>query len=120
MLPCSLLADFCFVFQRRQPTLDTQFWTRGFPWYCDLGRQASPLQHELGSGSSRYGRYVSRSRTEHFLSRKFFRSFSENYFSPRFSTFHATLGSLLADFLFVFQRRQPTLDTQFWTRGFPW
>ena len=60
MLPCSLLADVCFVFQRRQPTLDTQFWTRGFPWYCDLGRQASPLQHELGSGSSRYRRYVSR------------------------------------------------------------
>ena len=33
MLPSSLLAEnICLVFQSLHPPLDTQFWTRGFPW----------------------------------------------------------------------------------------
>ena len=44
-----------------------------------------PLQHELGSGSSRYRRDVSRmTRTKNFLRQNFFLSFSENHFFSRF------------------------------------
>ena len=37
------------------------------PLKCDLGSQASPLQLELGIGSSRYRRYVSRRTKSKFL-----------------------------------------------------
>ena len=48
---------------------------------------------------------------------KFFRSFAENHFYPRFML----TCSLLAEIFFlVFQSPHPPLDTQFWTRGFPW
>ena len=51
------------------------------PVICDLGRQASPLQHELGSGSSRYRRYVSRmTRTKNFLRQNVFKVFLKTTF----------------------------------------
>ena len=43
-----------FDFRSSQLPFDIRFWTRGFPWKCDLRRQASPLQLELGSGSSAF------------------------------------------------------------------
>ena len=75
-------------------------------------RQASPLQHELGSGSSRYGRNVSRmSRTENILSQKFF----EVVLKTILSTFYATLFIISRKYSFCFQSPHPPLDTQFWT-----
>ena len=56
------------------------------------------MQHELGSWSSRYRRYVSRmTRTENILSQKF-RRCSENHFYPRFML----PCSLLAENIFLF------------------
>ena len=64
---------------------------------CDLGSQASPLQHELGSGSSRYRRYVSRmTRTENFLSQNFSKFFWKSFFY----TIHATLITLSQKYFF--------------------
>ena len=118
------------------------------PRLCDLGRQASPLQHELGSGSSRYRRYVSRStRTENFLSQNFFQVFLKTTFSHiscypvhyKLKIFFRFLKSALSPRYSILDSRFPpgnaisegrpplcntsleagALDTQFWTRGFP-
>ena len=75
-----------FDFRSSQLPFDIRFWTRGFPWKCDLRRQAYPLQLELESGSSRYRRYVSRMTwIENFLSQ----NFSKFFWKPLFSTIHA-------------------------------
>ena len=73
-----------FRFSKYATTLRYTILDSRFPSLkCDLGSQASPLQHELGSGSSRYRRYVSRmNRTENF---------SKFFWKPLFSTIHATL-----------------------------
>ena len=82
MLPCSLLAKNIFRF----------FEVHTYPSIHNSGLEVSPgnaisegmppqspLQHELGSGSSRYRKYVSRTtRTENFISQNFFLSFSGN------------------------------------------
>ena len=58
----------------RYTNLDSRFPLS--PLKCDLGSQASPLQHELRSGSSRYRRYVSRMTwTKNFLSQNFSKFF---------------------------------------------
>ena len=74
----------------------------------DLGRQASPLQHELGSGSPAFrGSYRV----------NFFQSFSGNHFSPRFMV----PCSLLADNIFsVFRSPHLPLDTLIKKSSYSW
>ena len=65
MLPWSLWAENIFR-SRNYPSI-YDFELEVPPLKCDLSRQASPLQLELGSKSSRYRRYVSRmTRTKNF------------------------------------------------------
>ena len=60
-------------------------------------RQASPLKLELGSGSSRYRRYLSRMTwIENFLSQNFSKFFSK----PLFSTIYVTLFIISRNFFF--------------------
>ena len=79
-----------------------------------LGRQASPLQHELGSGSR--GALHSEVRIENDSDRKFsksifFQSFSGNHFSPRFMV----PCSLLAENIFSVFRRPHSAPTPRYT-----
>ena len=79
------------------------------PWKCNLRRQASPLQLELGSGSSRYRRYVSRMTwIENFLSQ----NFSKFFWKPLFSTIHATLITLSQKYFFWIGKKW-----KFWIRN---
>ena len=98
MLPWSLWAENIFFdFRSSQLPFDIRFWTRGFPWKCDLRRQAYTLQLELESGSSRYRRYVSRMTwIENFLSQHF----SKFFWKQLFSTIHATLFIISRNFFF--------------------
>ena len=78
MTPCLLLNENIFRFSE----------VRSYPSIHNFGLKASPLQHELGSGSPAAcnQRYVSKydSNQQKILSQKFFRFFSGNYFSPLF------------------------------------
>ena len=96
---------YIFDFRSLQLPFDIRFWTRVLPWKCDIRRQASPLQLELESASSRYRRYVSTMTwIDNFLSQ----SFSENHFSPRFML----PCSLLAEIFF-----QNWLTWKFWLQN---
>ena len=110
MFPWSLWAENIFlIFEVRDYPSIYDFGLEVSPWKCDLRRQASPLQHELGSGSSRYRRYVSRmTRTENFLSQ----NFSKFFWKPLFSTIHATLITLSQKYFFRISKKW-----KFWIRN---
>ena len=74
-----------------------------------------PLQHELGSGSSRYRRYVSRmTRTKNFLRQNVFKVFLKTTF------FHDSCqpDHYEPKIFFRFSKSGSTLRYTIWTRGF--
>ena len=95
MLPCSLLAE------SPHPTLDTQFWTQGFP--CPpLVMRSRKAGLSFATRARKRELSIREVRIENESDRKYskskiFRSFSENHFSPRFML----PCSLLAENIFL-------------------
>ena len=104
----------------------TRFWTQGFPLKCDFGRQASPLQLELGSESSRYRRLdrkwlgpkISKSRfLKYFLETTFFcfmlpwSLWAENIFS-------VFLENIFSVFLEIFFSDQNLFKSKYFLKVF--
>ena len=135
------------VFRSLHVPLDTQFWTRGFPLVMRSRKADLPLATRARKRELCLYRYVSRmTRTENFLKAIFFKSlhlpldksiffvvFSGNHFSPRFMKYTLFIVSRkLCLYRYVsrmtrenflrqifFRSLHLPLDTQFWTRGFP-
>ena len=106
-----------FGFSKSAATLRYTIWTRGLP--CNTSSEAGALQSEVHI-EIYDSKYMNRtkivSKSKHFSKSKIFQICSGNHFSPRFMT----PCSLLNENIFsVFRSPHLPLDTQFWTRGFP-